>query len=176
MISGAIWRTYGSHCTTMFMNKQRWNHLRNFLYILCSKHYIQIAKAKCQSSNEIIYFVMEFVTKMTGTPQIMVKEIVTYNYVMKFTLHRTRFGGTCTKIGTIQRRLAWPLAQGWHANSWSVPYFSHRLFFLENPFNGFRPCNWSGLLFFEAFPLNKSKYVVPTVRNFGLDVLPFLAQ
>ena len=33
-------------------------------------------------------------------------------------------GSTYTKIGTIQRRLAWPLAQGWHAQSWSVPYFT----------------------------------------------------
>ena len=32
-------------------------------------------------------------------------------------------GSTYNKIGTIQRRLAWPLAQGWHANSWSVPNF-----------------------------------------------------
>ena len=40
-------------------------------------------------------------------------------------------GGTYTNVGTIQRRLAWPPAQGWHANSWSVPYFFRPLSFLR---------------------------------------------
>ena len=32
-----------------------------------------------------------------------------YKYEMKTAYKRARFGGTYTKIGTIQRRLAWPL-------------------------------------------------------------------
>jgi len=41
-------------------------------------------------------------------------------YVVTRFLDCTRFGGTYTKIGTIQRRLAWPLRTGRHA-FFSVP-------------------------------------------------------
>lgn len=32
-----------------------------------------------------------------------------YSYIFVFYVNCTRFGSTYTKIGTIQRRLAWPL-------------------------------------------------------------------
>jgi len=46
------------------------------------------------------------------------------NTTLQIVQTRACYGSTYAKIGTIQRRLAWPLQQGWHANSWSVPHFS----------------------------------------------------
>ena len=44
----------------------------------------------------------------SNTPRINVASICTFSYDRKLSDNRTCFGGTYTKIGTIQRRLAWP--------------------------------------------------------------------
>ena len=44
----------------------------------------------------------------SNTPRINVASICTFSYDRKLSYNRTCFGGTYTKIGTIQRRLAWP--------------------------------------------------------------------
>ena len=98
---------------------------------------------------------------------------MTYNYVMNCWTSRTRFGGTYTKIGTIQRRLAWPLAQGWHANSWSVPLFSSPPFLWKTLLTFLVGTTDRDFSYLKLFVPNKPKYVVLTIRNFGFDVLLF---
>ena len=44
--------------------------------------------------------------QVISLPQL---NMLPYKYEMKTAYKRARFGGTYTKIGTIQRRLAWPL-------------------------------------------------------------------
>lgn len=70
--------------------------------------------------------------KVCLTPTMIrnVRGVVLYIWGPLLCLYCARFGSTYTKIGTIQRRLAWPLVQRWHAKSWSVPNFVPRCSFV----------------------------------------------
>ena len=45
------------------------------------------------------------------------------------------FGGTYTKIGNDTEKISMAPAQGWHAKSWSVPYFLSYFLLIKNHLN-----------------------------------------
>lgn len=116
---------------------QRWWRLERLFTFLCKNFILYLFEA---NMHEIVYTIILFFIfsvllfcrrgniwlqniRHVASPEAYSLLHASLKFNTNFSTYRARFGSTPTKIGTIQRRLAWPLAQGWHAKSWSVPHF-----------------------------------------------------
>ena len=106
-------------------------HLRGVLFLLIGKKVTHICENQCESVLLRIQKRLKFVTVrwVQGITTIIGVLLIKTDIIRGIPRQKcTRFGGTHTKIGTIQRRLAWPLRKDDTQNREASNLFNFSIF------------------------------------------------